>query len=183
VDLGSSHAPTLQGVLRRLPLFLPFPIPEPSITESPRLLSLSGHESLTRCQYFPPALFPQDRFRVRWISPYPIYFSSRPHPLGSSQPYLLPSPAVLALLLDLFSSKPQYLHLSSSSSTKQIHLNSKHLASIVLRPHRLPQRVSFGVRAGRAVPGIVYVSISACASPDFVPSRLRSLESSVESSH
>jgi hypothetical protein len=187
---------TLQGVLRRLSsfcsaikpikphfsvtqvLFLPFPIPEPSITESP----LSGHESSTRCQYFPPALFPRSVSGTAG-SPRILYTSLLVlTPLGSSQPYLLPSPAVLVLLFNLFSSKPQYLQLCSSSSTKQIHLNSKHLASTVLRPHRLPRRVSFGVRAGRAVPGIVYVSISACVSPDFVPSRLRSLESRVKSS-
>jgi hypothetical protein len=179
---------TLQGVLRRLPrsarainlisrslksfsshfpfLNLPSPkVPSPA-TNPQRVANISR-------QLFPPGLFQSP---LDLLVYYILLFSSSP----SRQQLALPTalPAVLALLLDLFCSKPQYLQLSSSSSTKQIHLNSKHLASTVLRPHRLPQRVSFGVRAGRAVPGIGYVSISACVSPDFVPSRLRSVESS-----
>jgi hypothetical protein len=176
VNLGSSHTQPCKAFCVGFPRSARPSNPSNLISRS--LKSCSSHFpflNLPSPKVLSPATNPQ---RVANISRQ--LFS--PGPLGSSQPYLLPSPAVLVLLFNLFSSKPQYLQLCSSSSTKQIHLNSKHLASTVLRPHRLPRRVSFGVRAGRAVPGIVYVSISACVSPDFVPSRLRSLESRVKSS-
>jgi hypothetical protein len=179
VNLGSSHAHPCKAfcagflVLNmRATSFLGhsspsllFPIPEPSITESPLRPRI-----LNALPILPAASLPQDRFWDRRISSYTIYFSSRPHPLGSSQPYLLALPTVLVLDLDLspLSLSAVYSQSSSSSSTKQALVDSKHFASSVLRPDRLPRRLSFGVRAGRAVPGIVYVCLCFCL-PGFRP--------------
>jgi hypothetical protein len=160
----------LQGVLRRLPRsarainlisrslksfsshfpFLNLPSPKSSLR--PRILNA--------LPIFPASSSPQDRFRDRWITSYTIYFSSRPHPLGSSQPYLLPSP----LSSSSFStSSPLSLSILNCPRPRP---RSKFTSTANISPPQSSDLTDcldgcpFGVRAGRAVRGIVIRTVS-----------------------